>query len=431
MTLVSFRSVPLTRVTEIQQHLGDAGHAGAADADEVDVADAAHALVHRRASASVDARVGDLVRRRRASLARARPRPSRSSAVEIAEAAREQRARAPAASSSRSAIASPAPSRRVMARVHASDGRRSRPRTARGSRRRRRSRARRACWRPRARRRDRPTVAPRAMSSTNSSTRASTPAAAYAARASSTPSRPAWCQTSGRRSGGSSASASGSVSIQDARALAAADDEQAAPRAVARGEPLARRIARRDRVAHGIADDLGARATPGSVSGKRFEDLRGERREPAIRRAGHGVLLVQHERPAREPGRDAAGARDESAHAEHGGGLAPAQRSERLRDGGDDAKRRASARRRAPRPRTPAIVIHSISMPCCGTTRASMPRCVPSQTTSRCARARALRDGEAREHVPARAARHDHDRAAAHRTYPRCTSRFWPPYSSW
>ena len=51
-------------------------------------------------------------------------------------------------------------------------------------------------------------------------------------------------------------------------------------------------------------------------------------------------------------------------------------------------------------------------MPCGGTTRASSPRCVPSHTTCACARASACGDGEPGEDVPARAARHDHDRAA-------------------
>ncbi len=129
-------------------------------------------------------------------------------------------------------------------------------------------------------------------------------------------------------------------SIQSARALAAADDEQPATRAAARAEPLARGIARRDRVADGIPDDLDARGGREGVR-KRREDPRGERREQPVRRPGHGVLLVQHDRPAREPRRDGARCGDEPSHPEHGGRITAAQRGERLRDSRDHAERRA------------------------------------------------------------------------------------------
>ena len=107
--------------------------------------------------------------------------------------------------------------------------------------------------------------------------------------------------------------------IQDPRTLTAAEHEQARPLPAARGETLARLIEHEQRAADRVADELGTPALR-ERAGKRFEDSPCEPREDAIRRAHDRVLFVDQERFACEPRCDAAGSRDESAHAEHGRG---------------------------------------------------------------------------------------------------------------
>ena len=79
------------------------------------------------------------------------------------------------------------------------------------------------------------------MSSMNVVDARVTPAAAYAARASSTARRPAWCQTSGRSAAGSSASAAGTVRFKIRAPWLPPTIKSTAPLRAARAEPLARR----------------------------------------------------------------------------------------------------------------------------------------------------------------------------------------------
>jgi hypothetical protein len=81
-------------------------------------------------------------------------------------------------------------------------------------------------------------------------------------------------------------------------------------------EALRRRRERSDLAAHRIADAHGMRARR-ETRGKRFEHAPRETREQTVGHARDCVLLMDDERPARQPRRDAARSRDESARAEH------------------------------------------------------------------------------------------------------------------
>ncbi len=138
---------------------------------------------------------------------------------------------------------------------------------------------------------------------------------------------------------------------------------------------------------------------------------------------------MDQQRPASEPGGETAGAGDEAAHAEHGRRAPAAQRAEGFDDGGREPERRRGPGHRAAAPhagdRNPldldAMLRHE-------------PRFEPALRAEpydvAFARFELGRDREAGEHVPTGSTRHDHDRAGTHRTYPRCTRRFCPPYSS-
>ena len=241
--------------------------------------------------------------------------------------------------------------------------------------------------RRRARRRDRPIDRPRDMSSMNSSTRASTPAAAYAARASASPRARLGARPRAAARRAARASASGSVSFKIRAPWLPPIDEQRGGARRARAPSRSRGgSAGVERAAHGIADDLGARAMPGSCPETPSKIRAASGASSRFVVPGDGVLLVQHQRPAREPRRDAARPGDESAHAEHGRGPTAAQRARALaarprRFGTARCSQAASAAAAHARDRDPldldAVLRHD---------RASRPRCVPSQTTSRCAR---------------------------------------------
>ena len=170
--------------------------------------------------------------------------------------------------------------------------------------------------------------------------------------------------------------------VQDPRAQAAADDEQAPARAAARGEALARRVARHDRAAHRVADHLGVRA-PAEAVRERREDLASRAARatdsscPRPRSARAAAAACARATRRRRP--DPRRSRPCRARPRAGAGAArraPAASAPTIRNG-------AAIHAQTPRPRTPTIEIHSTSMPCGGTTRASRPRCVPSHTTAR------------------------------------------------
>src|SRR5690606_41492545 len=99
--------------------------------------------------------------------------------------------------------------------------------------------------------------------------------------------------------------------IETGRALTAAEDQHAKPTR-ALGEALRGRRDRRDLAPHRVADALRLRMWR-KACGKRFEHAASEASEHAVRHAGDGILFVNHERPTREPRREAAGARHETA----------------------------------------------------------------------------------------------------------------------
>ena len=103
--------------------------------------------------------------------------------------------------------------------------------------------------------------------------------------------------------------------IQPCRALTAADHEDP-HRSRAPGEARRRRRQRADIGPHGIADD--ARVDVAAEAAREaLEHLPREMREDAVGEAGDGVLLVDQERPAREPGGKSPRSRHEAPETHH------------------------------------------------------------------------------------------------------------------
>ena len=176
--------------------------------------------------------------------------------------------------------------------------------------------------------------------------------------------------------------------------------------------------------AHRVADHPGVHVAAEAV-GKGLEHLARQVRQTAVGEAGDGVLLVDDQRTARQPGGDAAGPGDEAPEPHHHARLVTPHDRQRLQQRAAAGERARRARSSAPLPRRPPIESHSIGMPSAGTMRASSPRSVPSQMTSRRLFAQQARQRERREHVSAGAAGHDEDGPAhaAPRTVaePRCS----------
>jgi hypothetical protein len=199
--------------------------------------------------------------------------------------------------------------------------------------------------------------------------------------------------------------------VQGQRALAAAEHEQARG-AAAVGETHIGHRQRGDRGAHGVADHLGADAV-GERARERREHAARDPREQPVGRAGDRILLMDHQRPARQPGRDPAGTRGITAHAEHHRGTHPQYDAQRLQHRQADLERRREARAEVLAAQSPdgdpfdrdARLRHDARLE-------AETRAHPDDLDL--ARAQRIRDGQRREHVPAGAARHD-QHARAHR----------------
>ena len=122
---------------------------------------------------------------------------------------------------------------------------------------------------------------------------------------------------------------------------AAADDQHAQRPRARRGHRVPGRTVRalredRDVVAHRIADD----ARPGGErAGEGREGARGDARQHPVGQARHRVLLVQHQRHAREPRGQAHGPRREAAHAQDRARAELGQQPPRLRHGARQPQR--------------------------------------------------------------------------------------------
>jgi hypothetical protein len=165
---------------------------------------------------------------------------------------------------------------------------------------------------------------------------------------------------------------------------------------------------RRDLGSHGITDEERAAGRP-EAARKAFRDPRCKVRQAAVREAGDGVLLVNHEWHAREPCGDAAGTGHESATAQHDVRAAAAQRAARLRDGAREPERRCE-------PAAESLAAQALDLdPFNGVTgrghEARLDAALGAEPHDVATRAQLARDRERREHVASGAARHDHDRA--------------------
>ncbi len=126
--------------------------------------------------------------------------------------------------------------------------------------------------------------------------------------------------------------------VEPRRAETSAHDQQA-QRAFAARETVCRRRLHDDIGAHRIADDSRLDAG-GKGFRKRREHVAREMREQAVRITRDGILFMDHQRAAREPGRDATGAGHESAEAHHQRGPATAHHAECLPDRPQQLERR-------------------------------------------------------------------------------------------
>ena len=153
----------------------------------------------------------------------------------------------------------------------------------------------------------------------------------------------------------SAAAASGSRFARPGcrRRSAASAARRARASSRSRGESVGAIVART-----GVADHLVVAPTRGSCPGTTAKIRAASGASKLVRRARDRVLLVQQQRPAREPRPRTRRARDEAAHAEHGRGPAPAQRARApaaaraaIRNGARDHATNAACRAR-PRSRS-------------------------------------------------------------------------------
>ena len=133
--------------------------------------------------------------------------------------------------------------------------------------------------------------------------------------------------------------------IQSHGAETAADDEHA-DRTAALREARRRRWHREDLLSHGVTDGARLRACIEAVR-KGFQHFARERREAAVREAGDGVLFVDDQGRAGQPGSDTAGARDESAEPDDDLRTMPPHHSQRLPESQRQLEWRREQRREA------------------------------------------------------------------------------------
>ncbi len=202
--------------------------------------------------------------------------------------------------------------------------------------------------------------------------------------------------------------------VEARRALAAADHEDAdcaAPLCEARG----RRRQRGDVGAHRIADHAGVDAAA-EGAGKGAVDLARQARQAAVGEPGDGVLLVDHQRPARQPGGDAARAGDEAAEPDHHVGwcrrmTASASQSARARRNGAASQFQQALAAQA-------ADAEPLDRDVLGRHQARLePAARAEPDDAPRARAQHARQRQRREHVPAGAAGHDQDHRRAHESH--------------
>ena len=130
-------------------------------------------------------------------------------------------------------------------------------------------------------------------------------------------------------------------------------------------------------------------------------------RQAAVGEARDRVLFVNQQRPAQQPGRQAARAGDEAAEPDHQRRAPAADHGQRLQQRARQLQRRASARPAAPLPRRPPTDSHSMRN-VLGRHQPrfqSAPRAEPHHLPG--ARAQLARQRQRRKHMAAGAARHD------------------------
>jgi hypothetical protein len=148
--------------------------------------------------------------------------------------------------------------------------------------------------------------------------------------------------------------------------------------------------------------------------GKRLEHHAREVREDAVGEAGDRVLLVDDERPARQPGGDPAGSADEAAEADDDQRLVAPHDPERLHQrhrqakrGGEPGEHALAAKSRDRQPLEGNALGRNEARlePALGAEPHDLEGPLAQQARQR----------QGRKHVTAGAARHDEDRAAHHR----------------
>ncbi len=198
--------------------------------------------------------------------------------------------------------------------------------------------------------------------------------------------------------------------IQLRRALAAADDEETQYGTAPRG-PVGRRTEREELGTHRVADHpRGLRRVECVGEGRQHVTCKAC--EHAIGVPRDRVLLVNDQRPAREPRGDAAGTRHEPAEADDDDRAMAAHRPQRLVQCAHESKRRGEQRAE------PLAAQSADRDPFDGQPFGrheprldALSRAVPDDAAA--ARAELARERERREDVPARAAGHD-DHGARH-----------------
>jgi hypothetical protein len=198
----------------------------------------------------------------------------------------------------------------------------------------------------------------------------------------------------------------GNGGVELGRALAAAHHEQP-QRAAACAVADLRRRQRPELGAHRVAD--GARATGGGEAVREgLEHRVGESREHTVGEARDGVLLVDHERPAQQPGGEPARSGHITAETHHHRRTLAAHRRDRLPQGTQQRERRAQQRHHALAAQTAdADPFHRDAG---GGHEARLDAGAGAEPYDLAgARTQARGERERREDVPAGAARHDHD----------------------
>ena len=206
----------------------------------------------------------------------------------------------------------------------------------------------------------------------------------------------------------------GQAQVEAARTQAAADHQQVQGFAVASGVALLRIRQGGNVGPHRVADHLGSRQFRGRL-GEGTENPFRETSQQAVGQARNGILLVDDQGYAQQPGHQAARTGSESPHAQNGGGALAAQNDQGLPAGLQQSKRGQSERHTALAPQTldaepvdgNAGCRHQAGFD-------TIARAHPAQFAPLAAQG--LGHGQGGEYMPAGSAGHDQDRAVHART---------------